>query len=58
MLEAVQHRNVYADLMVAAGMAPPGASKQSHPAERELAKAVSWVSDTANHPPDWPCEQG
>jgi hypothetical protein len=38
LLEAVQRSDVYLELAVAAGIAPPGATKQSHPSERELAK--------------------
>jgi len=38
LLDAVEHRDVYADLAIAAGLAPLGATKQSHPAARELAK--------------------
>ena len=38
LLEAVERSDVYIELAVAAGLAPPGATKQSHPSERDLAK--------------------
>jgi hypothetical protein len=38
LLHAVQTSDIYMELAIAAGMAPPGATKQTHPAERELAK--------------------
>jgi len=38
LLDAIQTSDVYAELAIAAGWAPPGATKQTHPAERELAK--------------------